>query len=174
MAAKKKRNIKIDITIIVLTITGMVLFLLSYTTGYYVFGQMHSVAILLCLFAAVVVELIGIYARQHRLIRISGKYSNNEETGVYTPERRQEREWPYILLTVMIVLLCWAVGMILMDRVEAVGNCVVTDFDSGHGGEEAVYMSFIAIAFFLIAVILGIVKSFLSGSSIKVVETDAD
>lgn len=136
----------------VLTVTGMVLFLLSYTTGYYVFGQMHSVAILICLFAAIGAEFVGVYAQGKSL----------------------EKEWPHILVTMMIVLLCWAVGMILMDRVEAVGNCIMTDFDSGHGGEEAVYMSFIAAGLFLVTVVMGIVKSFLSGRKIKVVETNAD
>ena len=172
--SKKKRKIKLDIAMIVLTVAGMVLFLLSYTTGYYVFGQMHSVAILVCLFAAVVVELTGAYVRERRLVKISSKTSNNAEIGIYAQEKGTEKEWPYILVTVMIVLLCWAVGMILMDRVEAVGNCIVTDFDSGHGGEEAVYMSFVAIGLFLAAVVLGIVKSFLGGRSIEVVETNAD
>lgn len=159
---------------IVLTVAGMALFLLSYTTGYYVFGQMHSVAILACLFAVVVVELTGAYVRERQLVKISSKTSNNTEIGIYAQEKRPEKEWPYVLVTVMIVLLCWAAGMILMDRVEAVGNCIVTDFDSGHGGEEAVYMSFVAIVLFLAAVVLGIVKSFLGGRSIEVVETNAD
>ena len=174
MVEKRKRKIKLDITMIVLTIIGMVLFLLSYTTGYYAFGQMHSVMILVCLFAAIISELIGAYVREGRLVKISGKVSNDQEIGVYAKEKTPGREWPYILITVMIVLLCWAVGMILMDRVEAVGNCIVTDFDSGHGGEEAVYMSFIASFFFLITVVLGIIKSFTGGRTIEVVETDAD
>lgn len=170
----KKRKIKLDIAMMILTVTGMVLFLLSYTTGYYVFGQMHSVAILACLFAAVVVEVTGAYVREHGLVKISSKTSNNAEIGVYAQEKKPEKEWPYILVTMMIILLCWAVGMILMDRVEAVGNCIVTDFDSGHGGEEAVYMSFIAAGLFLITAVLGIIKSFLPGRRIEVVETNAD
>ncbi|EET61173.1 hypothetical protein BRYFOR_06818 [Marvinbryantia formatexigens DSM 14469] len=172
--SKKKRKTGLDIAMMVLTVAGMVLFLLSYTTGYYVFGQMHSVAILICLFTAVVVEMAGAYVRERGLVKISGKISNNAEIGVYAQKKSPEKEWTYILVIAMIVLLCQAVGMILMDRVEAVGNCIVTDFDSGHGGEEAVYMSFAAIGFFLITVILGIVKSFLGGRRIEVVETNED
>ena len=174
MAEVKKRKFKMDIAMVVLTLIGFVLFLLSYTTGYYVFGQMHSVMILICIFAAIVVQLAGAYIREGRLVKISGKVSNDQEIGVYAKEKTSGKEWPYILIMVMIVLLCWAVGMILMDRVEAVGNCIVTDFDSGHGGEGAVYMSFIAIGFFLVTVVLGIIKSFTGGRTIEVVETDAD
>ena len=163
-----------DMAMVILTVIGLVLFVLSYTTGYYIFGQMHSVMIMICVFAAIVLQLVGAYAREGRLVKISGKVSNDQEIGVYAKEKAHGREWPYILVILMIVLLCWAVGMILMDRVEAVGNCIVTDFDSGHGGEQAVYMSFVASLFFLITVVLGIIKSFTGGRTIEVVETDAD
>lgn len=152
MAEKKKRKIKLDIAMVILTVIGMVLFLLSYTTGYYVFGQMHSVMIMVCLFASVVAELAGAYLR----------------------EENPRKEWPYLFMTAVVVLLCWSVGMILMDRVEAVGTCVLTDFDSGHGGEQAVYMCFVAILLFLAAVVMGIVKSFTGDRDIKVVENNAD
>lgn len=152
MAEKKKRKIKMDIAMVVLMVIGFALFLLSYTTGYYVFGQMHSVMITVCLFAALIAEMAGAYVR----------------------EGHPDKEWPHLFMTAVIVLICWAVGMILLDRVEAIGTCVITDFDSGHGGEEAVYMCLVAVLFFLAAVVLGIIKSFLGRGSVKVVETDAD
>lgn len=148
---KTKRKIKLDISMIILTICGLVLYLLSYTTGYYEFGKMHSIMILLCLMLAILAELFGVYAR----------------------EGHPDKEWPHILVTVMIFFICWGIGMILMDRVEAIGTCVVTDFDAGHGGEEAVYISFASIVILLVTVILGIVKSF-KGSSIKVVSSYVD
>lgn len=152
MTEKKMRKIKLDIMMMILTVVGLTLFLVSYTTKYYVFGQMHSVAILISLAGALAVEVIGLCAR----------------------ERYPQKEWPHILVVIMIVLLCCGIGLILMDRVEAVGNCVVTNFDEGHGGEEAVYISFAAILAIMAAVILGIVKNFLGRSSIKVVEVDVD
>ena len=94
--------------------------------------------------------------------------------GAYEREGHPDKEWPHIFMTVMIALICWGIGMILMDRIEAVGNCIVTDFDSGHGGEEAVYMSFVAILFLLTSVVSGIVKSFRSEERIKVVEENVD
>ena len=151
MVEKKDRKLGLDIAMTILTVIGLVLFCISYMTGYYIFGQTHSIAVLLCIFAAVVTEVFGTYAR----------------------EKYRDKEWPHILVTVMIVLICWGIGMLLMDRVEAVGNCVVTDFDSGHGGEEAVYISFASISVLLIVVVLGIIKSFISGT-IKVVGKCAD
>ena len=132
----------------ILTFMGLIMFLLSFTTGYYAFGKMHSVPILICLFAAVLMEGFGVYAR----------------------EKWPEKEWPHVLMIITIVLLCWGIGMIFMDRIEAVGNTVITDFDAGHGGEEAVYISLVAVLLFLSTVILGIVKSFFRENRIKVVE----
>lgn len=152
MAENRKRNKKIDIAMLIFTIIGMILFLLNYTTGYYQFGQRHSVMIICCLFGAVVAELVSMYAR----------------------ENYPEKEWPFLILTAAVVLICWGAGMLLMDRIEAVGTCVITDFDSGHGGEEAVYQAFVALLFFLAAVVLGIIKSFTGVNKRKVVGADAD
>lgn len=147
MSEKKKRKIKSDIVMSIMIVIGLILYLLSYTTGYYVFGQMHSILILSCLFVSVIAVMMGAFLR----------------------DSNPGKEWPRLLMTVVIILICWSIGMILMDRVEAVGNCVVTDFDSGHGGEEAVYISFASIAVLLITTIIGIVKSF-GRNSIEVVE----
>lgn len=151
-ADNRKRNSKMDIAVIVLMVISIVLFTLSYTTGYYTFGQMHSVNITVCLFIAIVTELLSIY----------GWRSN------------PCKELPYIFRTLTVALQCWGIGMILMDRVEAIGNCVVTDFDAGHGGEEAVYMSLVAILIILISVVLGIIKNFRGVTGIKVVEIEVD
>lgn len=151
MSEKKKRKIKSDIVMSIMIVIGLILYLLSYTTGYYVFGQMHSILILACLLISVIAVITGAFLR----------------------ESNPGKEWPRILMTAVIILICWSIGMILMDRVEAVGNCVVTDFDSGHGGEEAVYISFASIAVLLITTSIGIVKSF-GRSSIRVVEEHED
>ena len=151
MSEKKKRKIKSDIVMSIMIVIGLILYLLSYTTGYYVFGQMHSILILVCLFVSVIAVMAGAFLR----------------------ESNPGKEWPRIFMTAVIILICWSIGLILMDRVEAVGNCVVTDFDSGHGGEEAVYISFASIAVLLITTIIGIVKSF-GRNSIRVVEEHED
>lgn len=156
-----EKKIRLNIVMVVMTVLGMVLFLISYTTGYYMFGQMNSIAILLSILAALIIELTGIYVQEQQLARLSRKIFFHRKADAYV----WEQEWPYILVTVMIILLCSAVGMLLTDRVEAVGTCIVTDFDAGHGGEAAVYVSLAAIAFFLITVFLGIIKNFLSGKN---------
>ena len=53
------------------------------------------------------------------------------------------------------------------DRVEGIGNCVITDYDSGHGGEEAIYYSLAASGTMLLGMIFNIVGSFSKLPEIK-------
>ncbi|MBR2843177.1 MAG: hypothetical protein IKF06_07870, partial [Lachnospiraceae bacterium] len=46
------------------------------------------------------------------------------------------------------------------DRVEGIGNCILTDYDSGHGGEEAIYMSLGGAIAWLAAMVFNIIGAF--------------
>ena len=137
---EKQGKSKVDIAVMVLTVIGTGVFLLSYMTGYYAFGTMHSVSITVCLGTAFLLGFLG----------------------GWTQRLYPWREWPWIIRIVVITLLSCSIGLILTDRVEAAGYCVVTDFDAGHGGEEAVYISCVAIGFLMLAIICEIVTCFLS------------
>ena len=56
--------------------------------------------------------------------------------------------------------LAGAAALLLGDRVEGIGNCIVTDYDSGHGGEEAIYMSLASCILMLASAVYIIVGSF--------------
>lgn len=143
----KKRKNKSDIVMSIMIVVGLALHILSYMTGYYVFGQMHSVLISICLLLSVAAVIMR----------------------AFLEGCNPEKEWPWLFMTSSVIMISWSIGMIMMDRVEAVGNCVVTDFDSGHGGEEAVYISMASVAVLLLTILTGIVRSF-GRSCIRVVE----
>ena len=123
---------------LVLTIAALVLFCLSYTTGYYIFGQMQSGIIATLLAGAIVVEIAALVVRQKFPTALWAKF-----------------------LTFAVTALLAAAAMLLVgDRVEGIGNCIITDYDSGHGGEEAIYMSLAASGLMLIAMIYNLIGSF--------------
>ena len=56
-----------------------------------------------------------------------------------------------------------------------IGNCIVTDYDSGHGGEEAIYYSLAASGAMLLGMIFNVVGSFCRvPQKIEIVEAAAD
>lgn len=117
---------------------GLILFLLSYNTGYFIFGQMNSIMILAFILTGILAEVFTLYA--------IGKWG--------------EYFWVRLLTFVVTALFSAAAILLIGDRVEAIGNCVITDFDSGHGGEEAVYRSLAASGIMLLGVVLNIAGSF--------------
>ena len=123
---------------LVLAAAAAVLFCLSYTTGYYIFGQMNSGLIALLLGAGVVVGVAAIVLR--------GKFA--------------DKFWPKLLTFAVTALLAAAAMLLIGDRVEGIGNCIITDYDSGHGGEEAIYMSLAASILLLAGVVYNIIGSF--------------
>ena len=136
-----KRNgteLTTSIITLVLAAAAAVLFCLSYTTGYYIFGQMNSGLIALLLGAGIAVGLITILLRR----KFADKF------------------WPLLLTYAVTALLAAAAMVLLGDRVEGIGNCIVTDYDSGHGGEEAIYMSLAAVILLVCGVIYNIIGSF--------------
>ena len=138
-----KRNgleLTTGIVVLILAVVGTVLFGMSYTTGYYIFGQMQSVTIATCVGIAIAAEVIALILR--------AKLPN--------------AFWPKLCTFVVTAFLAAAAALILGDRVEGIGNCIVTDYDSGHGGEEAIYLSLGGAILMLIAVVYNIIGSFAS------------
>ncbi|MDE6590911.1 MAG: hypothetical protein K2K53_11320, partial [Oscillospiraceae bacterium] len=123
---------------LVLTIAALVLFCLSYTTGYYIFGQMQSGVTATLIAGALVVEIAALIVRQKFPTAL----------------------WPKFFTFAVTALLAAAAMLLVGDRVEGIGNCIITDYDSGHGGEEAIYLSLAASGLMLIAMIYNLIGSF--------------
>lgn len=137
---KKQNEIEVfsGITALILSAAALILFCLSYTTNYYTFGQMNSVITAALLGAAIAVETAALIARSKRPDSLVVK-----------------------TLTLFVTGFLSAASMLLLgDRVEGIGICIVTDYDSGHGGEEAIYMSIAASILMIAAVVYNIVGSF--------------
>ena len=123
---------------IALTLLGAFLFSFSYTTNYYIYGQMNSVLITVLLACAVIAEIAS----------------------VILVKKHPDAVWARLLTLLVTALLAASAMFIVGDRVEGIGNCIITDYDSGHGGEEAIYMSLGAAVVLLIAMVYNIIGSF--------------
>ncbi len=136
-----KRNgfeLTAGIVALILAAAAAVLFGLNFTTGYYTYGQMQSTLITGLLAGAIVVEIAALILRA----KFPGAL------------------WPKFLPFVAIGCLAGAAALLLGDRVEGIGNCIVSDYDSGHGGEEAIYMSLASCILMLVSAVYIIVGSF--------------
>lgn len=121
-----------------LTAAGLVLSLLSYSTGYYALGDKNSIPVLIfCLLSAV----MGAAA-----LFLGLRYANNH--------------WPGVIPILFVVFLILAAVFHIGDRFEGIGVCIITDYDAGHGGEEAIYFSIAATAAWLVAAVLVLVGNF--------------
>lgn len=127
-----------DVLMILFGIAGLILFFMGFTTGYYIFGEMNSIQILVLILGAILMEMLCIFLG----------------------ERFADKAWTRVLTLIVTALLAAAAIMLIGDRVEGIGNCIVTDYDSGHGGEEAIYCSLVSSVLLLLAMILNIVGSF--------------
>ena len=141
MAENKKKgglHLPIGAITLVLGVLALVLFLLSFTTNYYTFGQMKSPLILTLILGALVLTALSIWLH-HKF-----------------PRNILVRFVPFA------VIACFAAAAMLLvgDRVEGIGTCIMTDYDSGHGGEEAIYMSLASSVLMLIAVVYNIIGCF--------------
>ena len=123
---------------LILTIVAVAAFLMSYTTNYYVFGQMNSGLITICLACAIALEIANIILHK--------KYP--------------DKLWTKYLTYGVTALLAYCAIAIVGERVEAIGTTIITDYDAGHGGEEAIYYSLGSVALLLIAMIYNIRGSF--------------
>ncbi len=142
MANTSKKGVGINLTTgiitIALTLLGAVLYFMSHTTNYYIFGQMNSATITGLLICALLSEVAAL---------------------VFV-KKFPDALWAKCLTFLVTALLAAAAILIVGDRVEGIGNCIVTDYDSGHGGEEAIYMSLIGAVCLLAAMIYNIIGSF--------------
>ena len=114
--AKNTLEFRSGIVTAVLAAAALVLFFLSYSTGYYTFGQMQS---------SIIASLLGVG------LAIAA-------AAPFLRARFPKALWAKILTFCVTALLAAAAILLLGDRVEGIGNCILTDYDSGHGGEEAI------------------------------------
>lgn len=122
----------------VLTLVAFVLFVLSYTTTYYTFGDMNSVLIFVFYLLALAAELAAIL--------LSGFMGF--------------RSWMRALFILAIVMAGLAAMYLLGDRFEGIGYTIFTDYDAGHGGEEACWYSIISSILMVLAIIATVVSGF--------------
>ncbi|RGG29659.1 hypothetical protein DWY40_04470 [Ruminococcus sp. AF25-17] len=127
------------------SIVGLILSILSYFTGYYVLGEMNSIWMFIAIGTAILVQIVNF------ILNIKIK-----------------NEWIFTILNAFIsILMIISFALLIGDRVEGIGFTIVTQFDAGHGGAEACYLSFGACGAWLLGSILKIVESFLKTPSEK-------
>lgn len=126
------------IIVIALSLLGILLFALGFSTGYYTFGQLNSIGVLCAAIAAVVVECAALFLLK----------------------KFDKQWWPKLLTFCVTALLAFAAMTLIGDRVEGIGTCILTDYDSGHGGEEAIYMSLGGAIAWLAAMVFNIIGAF--------------
>ncbi len=124
--------------VILLSVLGIILFALGFSTGYYTYGQMNSGWITAVIIAVIVIECAAIYCLN----------------------KFPKAWWPKLLTFLVTAGLAFAALALIGDRVEGIGNCILTDYDSGHGGEEAIYMSLGGAVAWLAAMIFNIIGAF--------------
>ena len=124
--------------VILLSVLGIILFALGFSTGYYTYGQMNSTLITWCAIGAIVLECAAIFCLN----------------------KFPKAWWPKLLTFLVTAGLAFAALALIGDRVEGIGNCILTDYDSGHGGEEAIYMSLGGAVAWLAAMIFNIIGAF--------------
>ena len=130
---------------LLLNVVGTVLFAVSYTTGYYTFGEMNSLMILSFFLVGMGVEILALIA----MVKWGDKL------------------WVRFLTYAITALMIAGAMLLIGDRVEGIGNCVITDYDSGHGGEEAIYYSLAASGVMMVGAIFNIMGSFCKAPQIK-------
>ena len=137
---RKGAHLHLTTTIITVLMTAIAiaLFVMSFTTNYYVFGGMNSHLILGLMCGAIVSAILA----------------------VVLTKKLPKAFWPKLITFVTTALLAWAALLLVGDRVEGIGICILTDYDSGHGGEEAIYYSLGAVVMMLVAMIYNIIGSF--------------
>nr|WP_294672661.1 hypothetical protein [uncultured Blautia sp.] len=133
-----KLEFAMEVLALLLNVVGVVLFGVSYTTGYYTFREMNSPMILSFFLVGIGMEIFSMIAMT----------------------KWGDKMWTRFLTFAVTALLVAGAMLLIGDRVEGIGNCIVTDYDSGHGGEEAIYYSLAASGAMLLGTIFNVVGSF--------------
>lgn len=146
MLKSKSAVFYIHLITLILGIVGIVFFGLSYTTGYNSsigvnYGERNSITITVMLAIMVVITMLSI------ILQITGKV--------------QVKELYNLIVFALVILLTLSTILLLVDRVEPIGNCIIAPWDAGHGGEESVYLSCVSMGCWLVALVCNIVASFL-------------
>ena len=145
LAVFKNRGYKFyaDAIIALLTVIAVIFFALRYTTGYIgiVYGKENSIVmtvflalILLISVGSVVVEILGI-RKSSAVVDVA------------------------VLLNTALIMV--VLVLLIADRVDALGNCIIAPWDAGHGGEDSVYLSFVTMGCLLVSIVLNIVGTFI-------------
>ena len=140
-----KLEFAMGVLALLLNVVGTVLFAVSYTTGYYTFGEMNSLMVLSFFLVGIGMEIFALIA----MVKWGDKL------------------WVRFLTYAITALMVAGAMMLIGDRVEGIGNCIVTDYDSGHGGEEAIYYSLAASGVMLVGAIFNIVGSFAKAPQVE-------
>ncbi|MBQ4426432.1 MAG: hypothetical protein II881_01590 [Oscillospiraceae bacterium] len=142
MAETEKKGFGLHLTIAIIAgafaLIGLVLFLLGFSTNYYTFGGMNSVLI-----TVLIVLAMAAIAASAALIH-----------------KFPDKIWAKLMPLAAVGLLAAASMLIVGDRVEGIGNCIITDYDSGHGGEQAIYMSLVGAVSLIVSIIYIIIGLF--------------
>ena len=142
MAKTEKKGFGLHLTIAIIAgafaLIGLVLFLLGFSTNYYTFGGMNSVLIMVL----IVLAMAAIAASAALIHKFPDKI------------------WAKLMPLAAVGLLAAASMLIVGDRVEGIGNCIITDYDSGHGGEQAIYMSLVGAVSLIVSIIYIIIGLF--------------
>ncbi|MBQ6526892.1 MAG: hypothetical protein IJI38_00055, partial [Clostridia bacterium] len=132
------REFYTGLAVIALTVLALVLFGLGFSTGYYIYGQMNSVLVTIAFGGALLLECFALFSLK----------------------KFPKALWPRLLTFLVTAALAFGALTLLGDRVEGIGNCILTDYDSGHGGEEAIYFSLGGMLAALAAMVFNIIGAF--------------
>ena len=138
MKKQMTRETAAGFAVIALTVLALVLFGLGFSTGYYTYGQMNSVMVTVCYGAALLIECVSLVCLK----------------------KFPKAVWPRLLTFLVTAALAFGALTLLGDRVEGIGICILTDYDSGHGGEEAIYFSLGSMLAALAAMVFNIIGAF--------------
>lgn len=139
---------------LVLTLIGTVFFVLSYQTGYIgiVYGEKNSGVITIEL---VVVILLNAYLLLSQREKCPGNYLTYE-----------------IVTLILVIAITTMTLFLLVDRVDAIGNCIVAPWDAGHGGEDSCYLSFVSMGCWGTCLLIDLVLGFTGYDKKRTIEVE--
>ena len=132
----------IDAATVVLGLIGAIFLALSYNTGYVsiVYGQKNSIALTVLAIAIPALALVLVLGQWKGFLKSEHIYN--------------------LASYALVIALTFAILLLLADRVDAIGNCIVAPWDAGHGGEDSCYLSFVSMGVWAVAMIGNIVLCF--------------
>lgn len=133
----------IHLVTLVMAVGGGVMLTLSYMTGYVsiVYGEDNSMLL--------TVLAIALVACAAYLVVV--EFSGKAKPAVV-----------HILTYAMVAVITLLIMLLLVDRVEAIGNCIVAPWDAGHGGEDSCYLAFGAMGAWGVGLLGNLVGGFMS------------